>query len=110
MEAANFAAGNSFVLTALIALLGCAIGSFLNVVCLRLPRMMEREWRAQCAEISGTPAAEEEPLNLAFPPSRCPQCGHVRICDFVGVDIGVLLNGNDFQIPINHPQRRILLF
>jgi leader peptidase (prepilin peptidase)/N-methyltransferase len=74
VEAANFAAADPFVLTALIALLGCAIGSFLNVVCLRLPRMMEREWRAQCAEISGTPAAEEEPLNLAFPPSRCPQC------------------------------------
>ena len=77
MEATSFVTGDPFVLTALIALLGCAIGSFLNVVCLRLPRMMEREWRAQCAEISGTPTADEEPLNLAFPPSRCPQCGHV---------------------------------
>ena len=77
MEAAYFAAGDLLVLIALTALLGRVVGSFLNVVCLRLPLMMEREWRAQCAEIAGTPTADEEPLNLAFPPSRCPQCGHV---------------------------------
>lgn len=77
MQATSFLANDLLVLAAFAALLGCTIGSFLNVVCLRLPRMMEREWREQCAEISGTPAAEEEPLNLAFPPSRCPQCGHV---------------------------------
>ena len=58
-------------------LLGLAVGSFLNVVIHRLPIMMEREWRAQCAEISADEATPEaEPFNLATPRSRCPHCGH----------------------------------
>ena len=57
--------------------LGLLVGSFLNVVIHRLPRMLEREWRAQCAELgAGTPAAEAgEPLTLVSPRSRCPACG-----------------------------------
>lgn len=60
------------------ALFGLIVGSFLNVVIHRLPQMMERQWRAQCAELSGTPAATAptEPFNLAIPRSRCPYCGH----------------------------------
>jgi leader peptidase (prepilin peptidase)/N-methyltransferase len=69
-------ATSPFFFVALAALLGCTIGSFINVVCLRLPRMMEREWRAQCAELNGTEPTHEETFNLAFPPSRCPQCRH----------------------------------
>ena len=34
--------------------LGLCIGSFLNVVIHRLPKMMERDWRAQCAELGAT--------------------------------------------------------
>jgi len=33
--------------------LGLCVGSFLNVVIHRLPRIMEREWQAQCAELTG---------------------------------------------------------
>jgi len=64
------------------AILGLCIGSFLNVVIHRLPKMMEREWRAQCAELGATVAApgvgEAEPAryNLVVPRSRCPSCGH----------------------------------
>lgn len=63
-------------LMAIAAVLGLCIGSFLNVVIHRLPRMMEQEWRAQCAELSGETQPPGELLTLATPRSRCPSCGH----------------------------------
>lgn len=57
-------------------LLGLLIGSFLNVVIHRLPKMMERQWAAECAEFSASPTPQVEPLNLMVPRSRCPDCGH----------------------------------
>jgi len=56
--------------------LGLMVGSFLNVVIHRLPLMMERDWQAQYQEYLGESAAEEAPLNLAQPASRCPHCNH----------------------------------
>jgi len=64
-------------LAAVAGLLGLCVGSFLNVVIHRLPKMMEREWLGQCAELRGeTAPATPEPLSLAKPRSRCPDCGH----------------------------------
>ena len=68
-----------WVQAALGGLLGLLIGSFLNVVIYRLPKMMERQWAVECAEFSGQAAAEshtEERFNLLVPRSRCQQCGH----------------------------------
>jgi leader peptidase (prepilin peptidase)/N-methyltransferase len=62
---------------ALAALLGLAAGSFVNVVIHRLPRMLERDWRAHCAELSGATPAAGPDFNLARPASRCPHCGVV---------------------------------
>lgn len=64
------------VFTTSCGLLGLMIGSFLNVVVHRLPKMMERDWHCQCAELRGENIAEIEPLTLALPRSRCPDCGH----------------------------------
>ena len=55
---------------------GLMVGSFLNVVVHRLPKMLEREWRAQCAALAGEDAAADTPYNLVVPRSACPACGH----------------------------------
>ncbi|MDZ7593309.1 MAG: prepilin peptidase, partial [Thiobacillus sp.] len=62
--------------TGLVFLFSLLVGSFLNVVIHRLPKMMEAEWQAQCAELRGETPAESTPYNLAVPRSACPQCGH----------------------------------
>ncbi|MBK8970226.1 MAG: prepilin peptidase [Hahellaceae bacterium] len=76
-----------------VLVLGLIIGSFLNVVILRLPKMMEQEWRAQCAElmnpatgdagseplgcaVDSNPPSAEPRLTLSHPNSTCPHCGH----------------------------------
>ncbi len=60
----------------LLGILGLLIGSFLNVVIHRLPKMMEHEWRIQCAELHGGDTPPHAPLSLSKPRSRCPACGH----------------------------------
>jgi leader peptidase (prepilin peptidase)/N-methyltransferase len=60
----------------LCGVLGLMVGSFLNVVIHRLPKMMEREWLAQCAELSGKPLPDSAPYNLVLPRSACPHCNH----------------------------------
>ena len=59
--------------------LGLLIGSFLNVVILRLPVMMEREWRSECRTLLDItdPDSDKEPFDLIRPRSRCPKCGHL---------------------------------
>jgi leader peptidase (prepilin peptidase)/N-methyltransferase len=54
---------------------GLCIGSFLNVVIHRLPKMMERAWRADCAELIGQTPPQEPPYSLVAPRSACPGCG-----------------------------------
>ncbi len=60
----------------LAGVLGLMVGSFLNVVIHRLPKMLEREWQAQCAELAGKPLKAQPPYNLFVPRSACPHCGH----------------------------------
>ena len=61
---------------AAIVMLSLAIGSFLNVVIHRMPKVLERQWRDELAEINGQTPAPATPYNLAVPRSQCPACGH----------------------------------
>jgi leader peptidase (prepilin peptidase)/N-methyltransferase len=56
--------------------LGLLVGSFLNVVIYRLPKMMERLWAAECQQMRGLEPEVLETFNLMLPRSRCPSCGH----------------------------------
>jgi len=58
--------------------LGLLVGSFLNVVILRVPVRMEWQWKRDAREILDLPAVEEsEPPGIVIKGSHCPQCGHV---------------------------------
>ena len=61
-----------------IGVLGLLVGSFLNVVIHRLPKMMEAGWRKECCEFLKIESKEieSEKYNLVVPRSACPQCGH----------------------------------
>ena len=66
------------------ALLGLVIGSLLNVVIHRLPRMLERQWQADAAAFGAPVEVAHEPYNLAIPRSHCPACGHrLRISELI---------------------------
>ncbi len=67
-------AADPAVFAAAAFVFGLAIGSFLNVVIYRLPQVLDRQWRAQCAELAGEKAPTLEPYNLRRPRSRCPAC------------------------------------
>jgi leader peptidase (prepilin peptidase) / N-methyltransferase len=73
------AASPAFFISAVLVL-GLLVGSFLNVVIYRLPVMLERGWRAQCAELAlpvgaaAEMAAAVPRFNLIVPRSTCPQC------------------------------------
>ena len=67
-------------------IVGLCVGSFLNVVVHRLPKMLDRGWQAQCAELSGEPPPELPPYNLITPRSECPACGH-RIAAFENIPV-----------------------
>jgi leader peptidase (prepilin peptidase)/N-methyltransferase len=95
------------ILVAVCTLLGLLIGSFLNVVIHRLPIMMERDWRLQCAEFAASeadgaspaghavpPAPTFEPLSLVSPRSRCPHCSRpVRALENIPILSYLLLKG-----------------
>ncbi|MEE4280250.1 MAG: A24 family peptidase [Halieaceae bacterium] len=61
-----------------LALLGLTVGSFLNVVILRLPAMLQRGWTRDCRALLEIEAPADGPaqerFSLAFPASHCPEC------------------------------------
>lgn len=85
---------NSALFAAVVALLSLAIGSFLNVVIHRMPKMIERQWRIEVAESSGQTAPAEPRYNLMVPRSQCPACAHaITAMENVPVISYLLLRG-----------------
>ena len=82
------------VLIITAVLVGLMVGSFLNVVIHRLPRILERQWRTECAELTETAPPPAERYNLIVPRSACPKCGH-RITALENIPIAsyVILGG-----------------
>ncbi|WP_369799005.1 A24 family peptidase [Cellvibrio sp. pealriver] len=84
--------------------LGLLVGSFLNVVIYRLPKMMEREWQNQCQDFLATDGniatpspqlnKEQESFNLMTPASTCPHCGHkIRAWENIPIISYLILRG-----------------
>lgn len=77
-EVFAYLASNTAALAAFLVVLSLLVGSFLNVVILRLPIMMFREWKQDCeqTELPAHPALNDltQPYNLVKPNSHCPKC------------------------------------
>ena len=82
-EVASYLSQHNWLFISLVALVSLLIGSFLNVLVYRLPKMMEREWQQEYqayfqAETAKAPTAaavnNSERFNLAVPRSACPKC------------------------------------
>ena len=116
-----------------LGVLGLVVGSFLNVVIHRLPKMMEQQWERECAEFLGEESLgeeslgeealseealskksrgeslpEEKPYSLAFPGSHCPSCGaEITALQNIPVLSYLFLRGRcancGVRIPIRYP-------
>lgn len=77
MAIIEFWGSNIWVFAISAAILGLLVGSFLNVLIYRLPKMLMRDWRKQAHEVLEMPAQDNaETFNLVLPHSSCPHCGH----------------------------------
>ena len=70
--------GNPGAVAAFAGLLGLIVGSFLNVVILRLPARLMHSWRVQSRELLELPDLPEQatPPGIVWESSHCPQCKH----------------------------------
>ena len=79
MSVIHFLQTQPVFFTFTMTILGMCIGSFLNVVIYRLPKMMQQDWHEQCCELldmKDEDVSEQQQVNLIFPGSSCPSCQH----------------------------------
>ena len=74
MTPVTFMINDPLFLMVACASLGLVVGSFLNVVILRLPKMMDQAWRRDCCELLEQPTLNEPQISLSHPGSTCPGC------------------------------------
>ncbi|WP_285260255.1 prepilin peptidase [Halopseudomonas bauzanensis] len=76
MTLLDYMASHLLAFVVVVGLLGLVVGSFLNVVIHRLPKMMERDWLQQAQEMlhPDQPHVEQPVYNLVLPHSHCPHC------------------------------------
>jgi leader peptidase (prepilin peptidase)/N-methyltransferase len=75
MNTIQFLAASPNLFLIIVAFFSLFIGSFLNVIIYRLPRMMEQNWSEECRIYLGLkPHTEAEKLTLSLPFSHCPRC------------------------------------
>lgn len=105
-----------------VTIFGLLVGSFLNVVIYRVPKMMEREWQAEAASVMEShgqvvPAelaqSQTTRFNLLTPRSTCPHCGHqIRAIENIPVISWLFLRGQCSQckspIPWRYPGVELL--
>jgi leader peptidase (prepilin peptidase)/N-methyltransferase len=119
MELIEYLHNSPLAFVIVCGILGLAVGSFLNVVILRLPVMMERQWHSQCREFleindaktaKQVPqtAAGQERFDLVYPSSHCPKCGHkITAVENIPVISYLLLKGKcsgcGVRIPFRYP-------
>ena len=73
---------------------GLCVGSFLNVVIHRVPKMLERDWQTQCAELAGVAPVAGPRYNLILPRSQCPRCARtIRARENIPLLSWLLLRG-----------------
>jgi len=94
----DYLAANPAALILVCVLFGLLVGSFLNVVIHRIPKMMEATWRQEARELleQPPPKGEETPpiFNLVTPGSHCPHCNHrIRWYENVPMVSWALLKG-----------------
>lgn len=86
-----------WLLWCVVVFVSLCVGSFLNVLILRLPKMMHQEWRAQCEaflEVPEDQRSTEARVTLSRPASTCPGCGHgIRPWENIPVVSYLLLRG-----------------
>lgn len=76
MDLFLFAAPGTLAATLIAGVFGLLVGSFLNVVIHRMPKIMQREFDNACAENCGQEPVHTDTYTLAVPRSACPHCGH----------------------------------
>lgn len=90
-----------------VVIFSLLIGSFLNVVIYRLPKMMHNNWYLECREfladeVTNIPAKEITKLTLSKPDSTCPKCQHkIRFYENIPVISWLFLKGKCSQCKNN---------